>query len=132
MTLKKDRLELIFKALGSRSRLRIIEILLEKGEMNVLEISELFNTSYPGVSRNLNILYRAGFLNSKCKENYTYYRIRHNNINRDNLILIYLLISEMKNHKIDNTTVKDGKIAKFIKATMFDPRLKTLLKIIDE
>ena len=132
MALEKDRLEIIFKALGSRSRLRILEILLEKGEMHVSEISETLNAAYKGVSRNLNLLYRAGFLSSKFKENYIYYKIRRDNIHRNNLILIALLTSEIKEQDKNSVNKKSKKITKFIKAAMFDPRLKKLMEIIDE
>jgi ArsR family transcriptional regulator len=51
-----------FKALSDETRLRILNILMEK-ECCVCEVMQALNISQTRASRNLSILYNAGFLN---------------------------------------------------------------------
>ena len=74
-----------FKALSDETRLRILNLLLER-ECCVCEVMQVLNISQPRASRNLNALYDAGFLKLRrqglwalysidkegLKEHYTY------------------------------------------------------------
>src|SRR4030065_750240 len=51
-----------FKALSDETRLRILNLLLER-ECCVCEVMQALNISQPRASRNLSALYDAGFLN---------------------------------------------------------------------
>src|SRR4030065_1256657 len=51
-----------FKALSDETRLRVLNLLLER-ECCVCEVMQALNISQPRASRNLSALYDAGFLN---------------------------------------------------------------------
>lgn len=51
-----DRQALFFKALSSRSRIKILQILAGDGELSVEELTQSLNLAGPTVSRHLQIL----------------------------------------------------------------------------
>ena len=62
------------KALSDETRLRILNLLLE-GECCVCEVIQVLNISQTRASRNLNILYDAGFLKVRREGLWAYYSI---------------------------------------------------------
>ena len=63
-----------FKALSDETRLRILNILLVR-ECCVCEVMEALEISQTRASRNLNILYDAGFLKSRRSGLWSFYSI---------------------------------------------------------
>ncbi|MFW5999784.1 MAG: ArsR/SmtB family transcription factor [Halanaerobiaceae bacterium] len=64
----------IAKALAHKTRLEIIDILIEKGEKCVCELTEILEVSQSTVSKHLGILKKAGLVDSKKEGlNVTYY-----------------------------------------------------------
>ena len=61
MEFKMRELVKAFKALSDETRLRILNLLLER-ECCVCEVMQVLNISEPRASRNLSALYDAGFL----------------------------------------------------------------------
>ena len=63
-----------FKALSDETRLRILNLLLER-ECCVCEVMQALNISQPRASRNLSALYDAGFLNLRREGLWAVYSI---------------------------------------------------------
>jgi len=70
-----DKLTQAAKAISDETRLRILNILLEH-ECCVCEVMQALDISQTRASRNLKILYDAGFLNVRCDGLYTLYSTR--------------------------------------------------------
>jgi ArsR family transcriptional regulator, arsenate/arsenite/antimonite-responsive transcriptional repressor len=64
----------ITKALGDENRVRIL-MLLEKDELCVCQVLEVFDLAPSTVSKHLSILYQAGFLDSRKEGRWVYYRL---------------------------------------------------------
>jgi ArsR family transcriptional regulator, arsenate/arsenite/antimonite-responsive transcriptional repressor len=62
------------KALSDETRLRIINLLLQR-ECCVCEVMQVLNISQTRASRNLSMLYDAGFLNQRREGLWAYYSI---------------------------------------------------------
>lgn len=62
------------KALSDETRLRILNLLLER-ECCVCEVMQVLDISQTRASRNLNILYDAGFLKLRREGRWAYYSI---------------------------------------------------------
>ena len=69
-----DRLEDLFKALGDRTRLRILA-LLAAGEVCVCNIHESLNLPQPTVSRHLAYLRRGGLVETRRDGIWMHYRL---------------------------------------------------------
>ena len=69
-----DRLEELFKALGDRTRLRILA-LLASGEVCVCNIHESLNLPQPTVSRHLAYLRRSGLVETRRDGVWMHYRL---------------------------------------------------------
>jgi len=67
-----------FKALSDETRLRILNVLLER-ECCVCEVMQALNISQTRASRNLNALYDAGFLNMRKEGLWSLYSIDYEN-----------------------------------------------------
>lgn len=65
---------LAFKALNDASRRSILEMLRER-DMNAGEIAEHFNISAPSISHHLEVLKRAGLIESRRKGQYLNYSL---------------------------------------------------------
>ena len=66
-----------FKALAHVSRLRVFFLLVKAGrEMSVGEIQEAVEAAGPTLSHHLDILRRAGLVESRREERYIYYSVQ--------------------------------------------------------
>jgi ArsR family transcriptional regulator len=63
-----------FKALGDKTRLRIIGLLLVK-ELCVCEIMDVLGMSQSRISRHLKILRHAGFIEEERRGKWVFYRV---------------------------------------------------------
>ncbi len=66
----------IFAALGDRTRLAIINRLLEKGEMPVGALLDVADISAPAISRHLRILREAGLVRQRVDRQRRLYSVR--------------------------------------------------------
>ena len=76
--LDTQRLEItmkFFRGLTDKTRLRIIELLLEEGEQNVSEIVERIGQSQGRVSSHLACLRWCGYVTSRREGKYVYYQV---------------------------------------------------------
>ncbi|MDI6794318.1 MAG: metalloregulator ArsR/SmtB family transcription factor [bacterium] len=64
----------LFKALADETRLRIINLLLER-ELCVCELVDILEMSQPRISRHLNILLQTGLLHNRREGKWMHYSI---------------------------------------------------------
>jgi len=72
--LASDLIE-VFKLLADETRLRIVLLLLETGELNVRSLCERLNQSQPAVSHHLSLLRVAGFIERRRDGKSNYYHV---------------------------------------------------------
>ena len=65
----------IFKALGDPTRLRIVRMLAENGEVCVCRIVEELGMQQPAISHHMARLKQAGLLQSRKQEQWIYYSL---------------------------------------------------------
>ena len=82
-------LERLFKALADRSRLRILNCLLEAGgePVCVCEFQPLLGVAQPTVSHHLKQLVEAGLLEREKRGTYAYYRLKPGALERVRTVL---------------------------------------------
>ena len=71
----RDLLTKYFRVLGNRTRLEILELLREHGELNVQDIVERVGASQPQVSNHLACLRWCGFVTNRREHRAIYYRL---------------------------------------------------------
>jgi len=76
VTNRKPSIEDLFGALADPTRRAIVERLLAAGELTVGEIAQPFDISVPAVSRHLQVLDRAGFIERRVDRQWRRVRIR--------------------------------------------------------
>ena len=74
MSTKDFRIELLFKALADRTRLRVIH-LIGNDEVCVCFFVEVLKTNQPKVSRHLAYLRRAGLVSTRRDGKWMHYRL---------------------------------------------------------
>ena len=74
MTKRLDQMEVLFKALGDATRLRILGLLLA-GEVCVCDIHESLKIAQPKASRHLAYLRRAGLVDTRREGLWIHYRL---------------------------------------------------------
>jgi ArsR family transcriptional regulator, arsenate/arsenite/antimonite-responsive transcriptional repressor len=70
-----SNLEDVFKALGDPSRLKIVSMLAENGEMCVCKIVEALNMGQPAVSHHMAALRHAGLVNHRKEGQWIHYSL---------------------------------------------------------
>lgn len=86
-----DYLLQIFRALAHERRLKIIELLLEKEELSIEEISSELKIPFATCCRNLKILERVYLLNSQRRRGRVYYKLNRPTEHVYNKLLIKLI-----------------------------------------
>lgn len=89
-------LEIFFKALNDKTRRDILE-LLKEGDLTAGEIAEQFHISWPSVSHHLELLKRAGLVDSDKRGQYVYYTL--NTTVMDEIVKWMLQFKKHKNRK---------------------------------
>jgi DNA-binding transcriptional ArsR family regulator len=64
-----------FQGLANPTRLKIVELLLERGELNVGELIEAVQMSQGQISNQLACLKWCGYVTSRSEGKYVYYRV---------------------------------------------------------
>jgi ArsR family transcriptional regulator len=98
------------KALSDETRLRILNLLLLR-ECCVCEVMQVLDVSQTRASRNLNILYDAGFLKVRREGLWAYYSIDKLNIKKYQAALLDAIEIGLNNNKvaaIDREHLKDA------------------------
>ncbi len=104
------RYEKLFKALGDKSRLRILKM-LELRPMCVCEIRYILKLSQPTVSGHLKVLKEAGLVEDKKNGLWVTYRIKKDRLNNG-------VLNFLKNLDKDNEVRKDLKLVESISREM--------------
>ena len=89
----------VFKALSDETRLRILNILLER-ECCVCEVMQALQISQTRASRNINALYEAGFLELKREGVWALYSINTDSLNKYYMELIGTVREALKENKM--------------------------------
>jgi DNA-binding transcriptional ArsR family regulator len=71
-----------FRVLGDATRLSILRLLRERGELNVGEICEALDSSQANISKHLRTLHDAGVVSRRREGTAAYYRIADPSITR--------------------------------------------------
>lgn len=82
-----------FDGLANPTRLKIVELLLERGEMNVREIIEAVQMSQGQVSNQLACLKWCGYVTSRSEGKFVYYRVTDTRI-RDLINLARAVVAD--------------------------------------
>ena len=98
-----------FRALGDPTRVRILELLREHGELSVGELVERLGQSQPKVSNHLACLRWCGFVHTRRDHPTVYYRVADERVTQL-LALAHALLSDNAEHvaacrRIDSTGV---------------------------
>ena len=72
---RTDRVAKYFRGLGDPSRLRILELLREEGELSVGALVERSGLSQPNVSNHLACLRWCGFVDTRREHRIVHYRV---------------------------------------------------------
>src|SRR5919197_334363 len=86
-----------FRALGDATRVRILELLREHGELSVGELVERLGQSQPKVSNHLACLRWCGFVHTRRDHPTVYYRVADERVTRL-LALVHALLSDNAEH----------------------------------
>lgn len=81
-------MEDVFKALGDPTRLKIVQMLAENGEMCVCRIVEELNMGQSAVSHHMAKLKQAGLLHSRKQEQWIHYSLNVDALKSGPLALI--------------------------------------------
>lgn len=99
-----------FKTLSDETRIRILNLLLER-ECCVCEVMQVLDISQTRASRNLNILYDAGFLKVRREGIWAYYSIDKSNLQDYLSLLLNAVEIGLSNNKaafLDRERLKEA------------------------
>jgi ArsR family transcriptional regulator, arsenate/arsenite/antimonite-responsive transcriptional repressor len=88
-----------FKTLSDETRIRIINLLLER-ECCVCEVMQVLDISQTRASRNLNLLYGAGFLEVRREGIWAYYSVDKSNLQEYLSVLLNAIELGLTNNKV--------------------------------
>lgn len=71
-----------FRVLGDSTRLAILRILLQEGEMNVGEIVEALDAGQANISKHLRVLHDAGMVSRRQAGTAAYYAVTDRSVTR--------------------------------------------------
>lgn len=94
-----DIIQRIFKSVSGKTRLDILLLLLEKGELAVNEISSLLNRKMNTISQNLRILEKDNFVKVRHTSKNAYYSIKRDKKYKYNLEILKILEKRLKEIK---------------------------------
>lgn len=96
-----------FDGLANPTRLKIIELLLERGEMNVSQITEAVGMSQSQVSNQLACLKWCGYVTSRSEGKFVYYRVTDPRI-REIIRLARAVVADNAEHVRSCTRMGQG------------------------
>ena len=70
----------LFRALGDATRLRVLELLLEEGELHQMELVRRLGATQNRVSEHMNCLVWCGFVQSRIEGRRTLYRVTNRKV----------------------------------------------------
>lgn len=94
-----DREAEIFQSLADPTRLRLIHLLVRRGEICVCELTDALGVPQYSVSRHLRVLQQAGWLDDRKQGKWVYYRLKQELPPYQRTILA--AIAELEKHRQD-------------------------------
>ena len=97
-----DILQRLFKSVSGKTRIEILLLLLQKGELSVSAIAEELNRKINTISRNLGILEKDNFVKTRHTSSYVFYSIKEKEKYNYNVAILQILrnrILEIKRRK---------------------------------
>jgi ArsR family transcriptional regulator, arsenate/arsenite/antimonite-responsive transcriptional repressor len=94
-----NKLEKALQALADETRLRMLNLLLER-ECCVCEVMQVLNISQTRASRNLSILFEAGFLKHRKEGLWAYYSIDRSALDDNQALLLEAVQTGLKDSPI--------------------------------
>jgi len=70
----------LFRALGDSTRLRVLEVLVEEGELHQMELVRRLGATQNRVSEHMNCLVWCGFVQSRIQGRRTLYRVTNRKV----------------------------------------------------
>lgn len=70
----------LFRALGDATRLRVLELLLEEGELHQMELVRRLGATQNRISEHMNCLVWCGFVRSRIEGRRTLYRVTNRKV----------------------------------------------------
>lgn len=86
-----DILQRLFKSVSGKTRIDILLLLLNEGELSVGEIAAKLNRKIPVISRNLSILEKDNFIKARHISNYAFYSIKEESKYKYNHAILEIL-----------------------------------------
>ena len=108
---EEDTMVQIFKALSEESRLRILSLFLEGGDLCVCEVEAILGMTQSNASRHLILLKNCGLLENYRKAQWMYYRLNQTFIS-DNKELWDYLFAKLKASKTYNADFNKLKVCR--------------------
>jgi len=91
-----DIMQRLFKSVSGKTRLDILLLLLDKGELSVGDIASLLNRKINTVSRNLGILEKDNFVKVRHTSTNAYYSIKEESRYKYNLSILNILRNRLR------------------------------------
>ena len=70
----------LFRALGDATRLRVLELLMEEGELHQMELVRRLGATQNRISEHMSCLVWCGFVQSRIEGRRTLYRVTNRNV----------------------------------------------------
>jgi DNA-binding transcriptional ArsR family regulator len=102
-----DILQRLFKSVSGKTRLDILILLLDKGELSVSEISSLLKRKINTVSQNLRILEKDNFVKFRHTSTNAYYSIKKEAKYKYNSEILKILRGRLKEIKSAKNLAKN-------------------------
>ena len=96
-----------FRVLGDPTRVRILELLGEQGELSVTELVERLNQPQPKVSNHLACLRWCGFVHTRREHPTVYYRVGDERV-KELLALARALLADNAAHVVACRRIDSG------------------------
>ena len=94
-----DILQRLFKSVSGKTRIDILLLLLEKGELSVSKIAAELNRKMNTISRNLRILEKDNFVKTRHTSSYVFYSIKEDEKYYYNIAIFGILKRRLQEKK---------------------------------
>jgi ArsR family transcriptional regulator len=104
-----DREAEVFQSLADSTRLRLIHLLVRRGEICVCELTDALGLPQYNVSRHLRVLQHAGWLEDRKVGKWVYYRMRRDLPGYQRTLLAAIAELERERHDLKQDAARAGR-----------------------